>query len=439
MVAMAAMVIIVDCPFQVEYSRVALRDRFDIQAPRRDDQARSFEAREIATGRPVLVHFLPSGSPLLDRVELLPSAERERVIERGEDAGEAYLITDRLAEFSGFSEWIAQGKSLSVGGAWQINPPAKSTPPSVLDAQLASLFDPPPPPAPTLASNVATPPVLTDTASVTLEMPAVKPLEPAAPQPGNEAGEFTRQFAPVIRPAPAPPSPPPAVSEPGEFTRQFAPVIRPAPAPTRQPGEFTELFESPLKPVAPPPIVPPAVSQNEPGEFTQMLQAHRPASPAPLPQTTAPPASTFVPPVPPRQNFQPGNGGEFTQVFGRSDIPAPPTALRPAAPPVPPPTVTQAFERPSSPPPPPIPTPPPVLTPPAPKAPGEYTRQFSVPAALTLGQPGAMPQAPRLSVPLPTVPTSPKRSVVPLILILTAFLLMVAAVVVYLVARPHGT
>ncbi len=435
---------------------MALRDRFVIQAQRRDDQARSFEAREIATGRPVLVHFLPAGSPLVDRVELLPAAERGRVIERGEDAGEAFLVTDRLAEFSGFSEWIAQGKSLSVGGAWQLKPPAKPAAPDVLDAQLASLFDPPPPPAPTLAST----PVLTDTASVTLEMPAVKaPEPPAAPPPVHEAGEFTRQFAPVIRPAPAPAPPPPAPApnEPGEFTRQFAPVIRPAPAPPppQQPGELTKLFQSPLKPVAAPPQ--PAPTQKEPGEFTQMLQAH-PGSPAPpAPEKSSSPSGEFAkffqspmtpaappqanappiaPPMPPRQNFQPGNAGEFTQVFGRADIPAPPTALRPAAPPAPPQTVTQAFEKPRTPVPPPVP--PPVLTPQAPKPPGEYTRQFSAPAALTLGQPDAVQQVPRLSVPMPPIPMPPKRSWLPLILIVGAFLLLLAALAVYFLNRPHA-
>ena len=462
---------------------MCLRDRFEILGLKRDDGARSFEAREIATGRPVLVHFLPLDSALLKRVVALPDSERGRVIDRGEEAGEVYLVTDRLAEFPGLSEWLHQGapKTLSQGGAWQIRvpdaPPPSAPPNAAVDRQLASLFDSPPPvPAPTLQSA----PVLTNTGEITLQIPArVKAAEAEAP-PANAPGEFTRQFNPVVRPVsvrrPEPRANQPPPNQPGEFTREFAPILRPTPPPvakteppaaSSEPGEFTKIFHRPTlrPPEAAPPAAPstlaaPSTPAAGPGEFTQMLQAQRPAgSPAPAPVSAsqeseftkffqspmAPGGAPLAPPIPPRQNFQPGNAGEFTQVFGVGDIPAPPPVLRPSPPPVAPisPETMQTFEKPRV----------PAFSPNAsfspsasgamaPTPPGEYTRQFSTPAPLTFGQPSSVPQVPRAPVSFSPAPGSfspvRKQTRLPLILIAGAVVLLAAALLVYFVMRSHS-
>jgi hypothetical protein len=67
---------------------------------------------------------------LLVRLDHLPEAERRRVIERGEYQGRPYVITDRLAGYPGFREWLTA----------MTDPPVKN---SSLDEQFLQLFDAP--------------------------------------------------------------------------------------------------------------------------------------------------------------------------------------------------------------------------------------------------------------------------------------------------------
>jgi hypothetical protein len=501
-----------------------LTDRFQLLGLKRDEGVRTYEAREIATGRPVLVHLFPDhASPLsralLGKFEALPEQERRRVIERGEHEGGIYLVTDRLADYSGLREWLS-GKnadgpvSLEAGGAWRVT---QTAPKPTVDDQLANLFDTVAPPVPEAITGlgpvpgIPPPPVLTNTAEITLLMPrpAVDPserhaipippspppaaqppavLRPAPPPPpepapknppsgikenspaAKEPGEFTRMFAPVQpSPPPAPAPPIPAAQQPGEFTN-----VPPPQKPAGQPGEFTKLFQRPapvlprvpppltvqLSPTAPPvgrapeppsqPSSQPSSPSSQPGEFTQMLQAQRPAAPMPplnqpsksdefasyfqspmTPSSQGGSANLLPTPTPPQP---PKGAGEFTKIFGRGDIPSAPPPPAPAAPP-PPSTgnATQVFAAPRP------PTPPPLLSPttPArnviPQAPGEYTRMFSAPAPLTLGQPQA-PQASHLAESRPVR----NKSRLPLFLMFGGALLLIIAVIVYFAMRPHS-
>src|ERR1035437_1487987 len=122
-------------------------DRFQLLGLKRDEGACSFEAREIATGRPVLVHLFadrtsPLNRALLAKFDVLPASERSRIIDRGEHEGGVYIVTDRLAEYPGLHEWLRgkhadRAKPLDHGGAWQIKPPE---PKLSVDDQWASLF-----------------------------------------------------------------------------------------------------------------------------------------------------------------------------------------------------------------------------------------------------------------------------------------------------------
>jgi len=89
---------------------VALDD-FELLELRRDDGVQTFHARHIATARHVQVHLLdrlsrPEILTLLSRISSLPEPERRRVIERGVSRGRPYVVTERLAGFASFREWL---------------------------------------------------------------------------------------------------------------------------------------------------------------------------------------------------------------------------------------------------------------------------------------------------------------------------------------------
>jgi len=114
---------------------LALYDRYELLELRRDDGIQTFHAREIATARPVQFHLFGQDQSrenvaLLSRIEYLPDAERRRVIERGEYQGRPYVITDRLAGYPGFREWLVVRTNLPERDA-------------SLDEQFLDLFDQP--------------------------------------------------------------------------------------------------------------------------------------------------------------------------------------------------------------------------------------------------------------------------------------------------------
>ena len=557
-------------------------DRFQLLDLKRDEGARTFEAREIATGRPVFVHLFanctsPLNRALLAKLDTLPEEERHRIIDRGDHEGGIYLVTDRLAEYPGLREWLkAQNenrpKPLDAGGAWQLKPPAQVVPPKLpIDEPPAAAFDTAP--LPVLEPSIVSPPVSTfgNSGVQTLQIPkpaepfaapapaakepgeftrqfappVLRPVPPAAPKDtpppsapaANESGEFTRQFAPpVLRPTPptapkeTPPPPAPVANDPGEFTSQFAPpvlrptpptapkdtpppsapvanepgeftrqfvppphVLRPAPPPVAKeppsaasqgpgeftrlfpatppkpagppkpappPGEFTRQFQTPPRPVAaiPPKVSPP--SQNTPpareaGEFTQMLQAQRPAAPTPStkqpsqsgeftryfesPMTPPSPGASghIVPPMPARPPSQPKDAGEFTQIFGRGDMPSAPPPQAAAAPPNPVnANATQVFAAPRPNPHTPMASPnvAPPMSPQQQSGPGEYTQMFAKPASLTFGQAPTSPPAQRAPE---SAPLKRNNSRLPLLLVVGAVVLLIIAIVVYFVMRPH--
>jgi len=72
---------------------VSLYERFELLDLDRDDGVKTFEGREISTGRPVKVHlFVHADAPiqvaLLKAINRLPDSERSRIIERGKQKKE---------------------------------------------------------------------------------------------------------------------------------------------------------------------------------------------------------------------------------------------------------------------------------------------------------------------------------------------------------------
>ena len=473
---------------------VSLYERYELLDLNRDDGVKTFEAREIATGRPVKVHlFVRPGAPLqaalLKAIDHLSETDGQRVIERGKHEGTPYVVTDRLADYPGLSEWVqaashhskskAAKPVLETAGAWKVQPvpappppaPQAAPPPpaalpqeSALNQQFVELF------------TTAERPIVADSLAPSAPRPQsaapVRPPEPVLKQAQTEPGEFTRMFqAPgVVAPAappPAPPLPPQAKTEAGEFTKMFqapkAPAAPPAPAPiptpTKEPGEFTRMFQASPNPAAAPPQ-PPAGTKSGPGDFEQLFETRSPAGPMPHSPAVQQPLTPQAP-----GGSGPNRIGEFTQTFGKGRFdPAPaPPATAPLQ--KEPGEFTRMFHSPGAAAPPPVapvaapPAPPAFAAPPVaatpiaaqPSGPGEYTRQFSAPAQLTFGQTSATPAAPPAPGPqayappamaqpampnMAQAPMPPKKSNLVLILGIVGIVLVIALLVVFFAMRP---
>ncbi len=368
---------------------MSLYERYELLDLNRDDGVKTFEAREIATGRPVKVHLFvrpsaPLQAALLKAIDHLSESDRERIVERGKHEGTPYVVTDRLADYPGLSEWVQaashQNKSkaakpvLETAGAWKVQPdpapapPAPQAPPpapaalpkeSVLNQQFVELF------------TTAERPVVADSLVQSAPRPQsaapVRPPEPALKQAPAEPGEFTRMFqAPAVAAPAASPPAPQAKTEAGEFTKMFQapktpPAPPPAPAPAKEPGEFTRMFQASPGPAAAPPP-PPAGTKSGPGDFEQLFETRSPAGPMPHSPAVQQPLTPQAP-----GGSGPNRVGEFTQTFGKGtfDLAPPPAAANPA-----------------------------------PKEPGEFTRMFHSPGAAA-PPPAAPPAPPAFAAPPP--------------------------------------
>lgn len=90
---------------------LSLYERYELLDLNRDMGVKTFEAREIATGRPVKVHLFvhpsaPLQATLLKAIDKLPDEQLRRIIERGKHERTPYIVTDRLSDYAGLSEWV---------------------------------------------------------------------------------------------------------------------------------------------------------------------------------------------------------------------------------------------------------------------------------------------------------------------------------------------
>lgn len=161
-------------------------DRFELLELRREGGIQTYHAREIATARPVQVHFFAQGNTsetasLLGMLARLPEDERRRVIDRGESRGLPYIVTDRLAGYADVREWITANATRAPASA-------AFRPPSV-DEQFLALFDTPVVPGPAAYSAAAAegPSSMGPTAA----MPAFS--DAPQPQPAPPRGELRNE------------------------------------------------------------------------------------------------------------------------------------------------------------------------------------------------------------------------------------------------------
>lgn len=140
--------------------------------------------REIATGRPVVVHLLarptgPEDESLVRHAKSLASEQKESVLEAGDFRGRPYVVTEVLPGNVRLRKWIARTAPPPPPAAPE--PPAKAEP-----GEFTRLFQAPAAPPPQPAS-------------------AAEPAKPVR----HEPGEFTKLFkagsgsSPVASPAPS--------------------------------------------------------------------------------------------------------------------------------------------------------------------------------------------------------------------------------------------
>jgi hypothetical protein len=149
-------------------------DRFELLELRRDGSVQTYHAREISTARPVQVHlFTGDSAELLRMVPKLPESERRRILDRGESQGLPYIVTDRLAGYVDFREWVTvNSRPLSGTGA----PRSPARAPTV-DEQFFQLFDSAPPAFPAAPAKGLT-------STITMTTPTADPVQleqPLAP------------------------------------------------------------------------------------------------------------------------------------------------------------------------------------------------------------------------------------------------------------------
>jgi hypothetical protein len=214
------------------------------------------------------------------------------------------------------------------------------------------------------------------------------------PVPRQEAGEFTRLFAPPSAPdvndlAPRKPAGDglPEQTQAGEFTRFMQANPAPAPpervmrpAPRQEAGEFTRLFAPPSTPdvndlMPRKPAGDGLPEQAQAGEFTRLFK-----QPASHPTPLLPREDPFGQPYSPAEF-----SSDFTRNFGSrpGSAPEPSSSSDQGA--------THVFARPAV---------PPASVPRPAEGPGEYTRMFAAPAAASgAAPPVAAPSAPPTAAP----------------------------------------
>lgn len=272
-----------------------------------DGDAKTFRAKDTATGRAVLLHmFNPQGAAVLavlkSKLAIDPARPSPPLLELGEFAGSPYAVTEEVQDFKDLRSWLG-----SLPNSLPARPPAPSGPsgssglrpasaPGSMTARFNQLFDAPgrsPSPPPQASSAQARPPQ---------GPPQVPPPQAAIPQASAaEQGEFTRMFGTPSTPPAYPPAYP-----------QSAPAQSPQPQsvhPQTESSEFTQWFKLPQEAVAPkrsaPPQTPPKSSNDD---FDRMFGPTPTQGPPPYEQAAKPPG--------PKDDHH----GQFTGLFGMGPV-----------------------------------------------------------------------------------------------------------------------
>jgi hypothetical protein len=266
-----------------EINREDFRERYLLGRQVAHEGVRSFEARDTAD-RNVMVHLLgavegPEAVPWLAALSALTPERRSGLLGAFEIDGEAILVTESLPQVRSLADWFVttagdrkvtdQMPAVNDGGNTSVDPTI-NTAGSSTDLDLAGVSNP----------------------------PTESPAQAGDPDPGQDAGEFTRMFVPH---QPGPDSVPP-----DEETTEVIPRVD---DPAHPGPEAAEIGQSPVKQTG-----------KDHGEFTRMFGGEpedAPAPPAEQPQEPQP-AATSEGRVTPRKETD-KHGSEFTEFFGAKE------------------------------------------------------------------------------------------------------------------------
>src|ERR1051325_10481482 len=305
-----------------------LESSYQLLSVLRDDGICTYSAIEIASGQLMQVHLFPRSGSETDRalykaLRALPVSRRRELLEMGMEGDKPYIVTDKLPENTTAREWLTKlagaiparpSGPVMLAGSWKTGTPI---PDELLKTSNTSLPPKTPQPRPeTLGPDytrvMRLPGSLSGIQPVEPESAraAVPPLppQPVAKEPSSETtpriesasqaqqqklelgssgeDEFDRIF---LRSSPPDPVPEFPRSQADEFTGtpigsmpplgtegpEDQPVIAPHPpkSPAKEPGEFTRMFlavrpAEPASPATPPEIPVTEAGAEEPGEFT---------------------------------------------------------------------------------------------------------------------------------------------------------------------------
>jgi hypothetical protein len=445
-----------DSPFVIQYDqsqavplRMDFRRNYEILELVTEGETKTFRARQVSTGRPVLVHQLlnpvPAGqadlnSMVLRFVREAPPESLAQVLDMVEHENSLWIVMGDLPAFRNFRQWLEseiQKMKISPAPLTKTQESSVETKPRQPAAVESPVEAVPSPGEFTRFFHMQAQPKAS-TSPVTAEEP-IQPVAPAThPLSPQSSGEFTRVFNLHEQPKA---SPPPATMEQPTLPA----VSQVSPAREEGRGEFTSLFGSsehstpskaPLSSVQPSsPLLsasPPA-SPESPRELTRLFEPPGEAGvvqKAPVVRSN-PPEPMSPPPAPPAR--QPG---EYTRLFGGS-APTPKTPQPSSPPSLPPAPVRPALVSPGLPA---MPSTPRITKPAIPPKP-----KMDVP--LSQGAPGITtpssasvvskgPKAPSMKIKdSGQLPRSERPPLLPLIIILGSVFLLALGLVIYFVLK----
>src|ERR1043165_9500463 len=81
--------------------------QYELLEPIPGGTARTFKARQLASGRFVMVHLLVGTAAVLDRqIDGLAAEKKALVLDRGSNDGTPYVVTSPLPAGISFDEWV---------------------------------------------------------------------------------------------------------------------------------------------------------------------------------------------------------------------------------------------------------------------------------------------------------------------------------------------